>query len=88
MDIADIWGPIPNDSLRAADRWVDKLDEQFRLLATQPLMGRSWDDLSLGLRRLPFGRCVIFYEPIDSGIGVVRLPHSSRHVDAAFGASA
>jgi toxin ParE1/3/4 len=54
-DIAAIWDHIAHDSLRAADRWVDQLDEQFRLLATQPLMGRARDELSPGLRSFLFG---------------------------------
>ncbi len=84
-DIAEIWDHIADDSLRAADRWIDQLDEQFRLLATQPLMGQARDELSPGLRSFPFGRYVIFYEPIADGIDVVRLLHSARDVDTQFG---
>ncbi len=40
-DILDIWDHIAEDSLEQADRWVDKLDEKFRLIATQPLIGRA-----------------------------------------------
>jgi toxin ParE1/3/4 len=84
-DIAEIWDHIADDSLRAADRWIDQLDEQFGLLASQPLMGRAREELSPGLRSFPFGRYVIFYEPIEGGIDVVRLLHSARDVDAQFG---
>ena len=75
-DITEVWDHIADDNLRAADRWVDQLDEQFRLLATQPFMG---------LRSFPFGRYVIFYQPIEGGIDVVRLLHSARDVNAVFG---
>jgi len=44
-DIAEVWNHIADDSLRAADRWGDQRDEQFQLLATQPLMGRARDEL-------------------------------------------
>lgn len=84
-DIAEIWDHIAEDSLRASDRWIDQLDEQFALLATQPLMGRAREELAPRLRSFPFGRYVIFYEPIEGGIDVVRLLHSSRDVDAQFG---
>ncbi len=40
-DILDIWDHIAEDSLDQADRWVDKLDEKFKLIATQPSMGRA-----------------------------------------------
>lgn len=84
-DILDIWDHIAEDSLDQADRWVDKLDEKFKLIATQPLMGRARHELAADLRSFPFGRYVIFYAPVDGGIDVVRLLHSARDVDAAFG---
>lgn len=55
-DILDIWDHIAEDSLDQADRWVDKLDEKFRILATQPLMGRAREELAVDLRSFPFGR--------------------------------
>ena len=68
----------------AADRWVDELDEKMRLWATQPLIGRSRDELAPGLRSLAFGRYVVFYEALSEGIDVVRVPHGSRDIDANF----
>jgi toxin ParE1/3/4 len=67
-----------------ADRWVDKLDEKFALWATQPLMGRSRDELAPGLRSFAFGRYVVFYEPLADGIDVVRVLHGARDIDANF----
>lgn len=84
-DIIDIWDHIAEDNLDQADRWVNKLDEKFRLIATQPLMGRAREELAADLRSFPFGRYVIFYAPVDEGIDVVRVLHSARDVDAAFG---
>ena len=42
-DILEIWDYIADDSLAAADRWVDRLNEQLEVLATQPMMGRVRD---------------------------------------------
>ena len=84
-DILDIWDHIAEDSLEQADRWVDKLDEKFTLLATQPLMGRARRELAPDLRSFPYGRYIIFYAPIEDGIDVVRVLHSARDVDTAFG---
>ena len=83
-DILDIWDHIAEDSLDQADRWVDKLDEKFGILATQPLMGRAREELAAGLGSFPFGRYVIFYMPVQDGIDVVRMLHSARDVDSAF----
>ena len=83
-DILDIWDHIAEDGAEQADRWVDKLDEKFKLMATQPLIGRARDELAADLRSFPFGRYIIFYAPIAGGIDVVRVLHSSRDVDAVF----
>ena len=47
-------------------------------------MGRARDELAADLRSFPFARYVIFYEPIEDGIDVVRVLHSARDIDAAF----
>jgi len=83
-DILEIWDYIVDDSLAAADRWVDRLDVQFRLLAAQPMMGRARDELAPGVRSFPFGRYVVFYVPLDGGIDVVRVLHGARDIDAVF----
>jgi toxin ParE1/3/4 len=83
-DILEIWDFIADDSVSAADRWVDHLGEQFRLLATQPMMGRARDELAPGVRSFPFGRYVVFYVPLDGGIDVVRVLNGARDIDAVF----
>lgn len=83
-DIDDIWDFIAEDSVTQADAWVDRLDTKLRLLATQPLIGRARSELSSGLRSQPFGRYVIFYEPLSDGIDIVRVIHSARDIEAVF----
>jgi toxin ParE1/3/4 len=86
-DILEIWDYIAEDNILEADRWIDRLDEKLSLWATQPMMGRTRDELSTGLRSFVFGRHVAFFEPIPGGIDVVRVMHGSRDMDAAFGAA-
>ncbi len=83
-DILDIWSYIAEDSVIAADRWIDGLDETLALWATQPKMGRARDELEAGLRSLPHGRYVVFFEPLHDGIDVVRVLHGSRDIDEVF----
>lgn len=83
-DILEIWNTIADDSLAAADRWVGRLDEQFRMLAAQPMMGRAREELAPGVRNFPSGRYVVFYMPMDDGIDVVRVLHGARDIDAVF----
>ena len=83
-DILEIWDYIADDNSAAADRWVDQLDDQVRLLATQPMMGRLRNELAPGVRSYPYGRYVVFYVPLDDGIDVVRVLHGARDIDAVF----
>lgn len=83
-DMLEIWDQIAEDSLAAADRWIDNLDERLRLWATQPLMGRPRDELAPGLKSMAFGRYVVFYEPMPDGIDVVRVLHGARDIGTLF----
>ena len=83
-DVLEIWDYIADDGIAAADRWVDRLDKQFQVLAMQPMMGRARDELAPGVRSFPFGRYVVFYLPLDGGIDVGRVLHGARDIDAAF----
>lgn len=83
-DIAEVWDYIAEDSPMQADAWVDRLDARLHVLVTQPLMGRARQELMPGLRSLPFGRYVIFYQLLNDGIDVVRVLHSARDIDAVF----
>lgn len=85
LDILDAWDYIADDDIVAADRWIDGLDASFARLATQPMMGRARPELAEGLRSFPYGRHVVFYVPTEDGIDVVRVLHSARDIDAAFG---
>lgn len=72
-DILEIWDYIAEDSLTAADRWVDGLDEKLARLATQPMMGRAREELAAGVSSFPYGRYVTFYAPLVDGIDDGRL---------------
>ena len=45
---------------------------------------RSRDELAPGVRSLAFGRYVVFFEPLQDGIDVVRVLHGTRDIDANF----
>ena len=83
-DILEIWDYIAEDSVFAADRWVDRLDEKFALWARQPVMGRGRDELATGMRSFAFGRYIMFYVPLPDGIDVVRVLHGSCAIDAVL----
>jgi plasmid stabilization system protein ParE len=47
-DVSEIWEFIARDNLEPADAFVDRIDEKFRALAAQPLMGRERKELGRG----------------------------------------
>ena len=85
-DLAEIWEYIARDSSENADRFVFRI-YQFchENLASNPLIGRSREELSPGLRSSVVDGYVIFYSPIDNGVEVVRVIHGRRDVEELFG---
>ncbi len=83
-DLLEIWLFIAEDSIRAADRLLDRFEETFHLIASQPRMGRSRAQLAPELRSFPVGDYLIFYEPLPDGIQVIRVLSGYRDIDSLF----
>ena len=84
-DLDEIATYIARDNPPAAHRLVDKLFERFEMLTRQPLIGESCAELAPNLRNFPLGSYVIYYQPVDDGVVIVRVVHGARDVDALFG---
>ena len=67
-----------------ANDYIEQMEGCCRLLARNPLPGRSCDDVRVGLRRMEKGKHVIFYRQAPGGIRVVRILRQrmrpARHV--------
>ncbi len=76
---------IPN-APEAVDKVMGEIDAKYQFLAAHPLAGRVRSDLDerATLRSFPAGRYVIFYEPHEDGIEVIRLLHGSRDIRSEF----
>jgi len=84
LDLLEIWDYISEASEERADRVLDGINERCRMLAGFPEAGRARNDLIVGLRSFSVGNYVIFYQPIEDGIEVLRVLHSSRDVPGVF----
>jgi toxin ParE1/3/4 len=86
LDILEIWAYIAGDSVTEADKWVDRLDKLLGTWATQPMMGLERPELAPNLRSLPFGRYIVFSEPLPElvGIDVIRVMHGSMDIEHRF----
>ncbi|MCC5645749.1 type II toxin-antitoxin system RelE/ParE family toxin [Nostoc sp. CHAB 5824] len=83
-DLLDIWNFIANDSFEKADRLLQKIDNQLKILASNPSMGRKRNSLAPNLRSFPVGNYLIFYRPINQGIEVIRVLHGARDIQSLF----
>lgn len=84
QDLDDIWFHIAQDSVSAADRWIDVLLDKAQSLAEDPLIGRSRAEVLPDVRSLPVKAYMLYYRPIAGGIELVRVLHSSRDIDATL----
>jgi toxin ParE1/3/4 len=78
QDLIDIWLAIAADNPAAADMVLDTLDAKARMLAGNPNIGVSRDDIMLGLRYFPWRNYLIFYHVADDTIEVYRYIHGAR----------
>ena len=81
-DLDEIWDYVAKDSPAAADRLLARFQEKFLLLAKQPLLGQTREELRAGIRSFVVGNYVIYYQLVNDRIRVVRVLHGSRDVGA------
>ena len=80
-DLLEAWLFIAEENLNAADKVLDTIEQEARILATQPLMGRTRPDLADGLRSWPTSTSyMLFYLADTEGITVIRVLHHARDV--------
>jgi toxin ParE1/3/4 len=80
-DLLEAWLFIAEENLNAADRVLDIIEQEAKILATQPLMGRARPDLAEDVRSWPTATSyILFYMAEADGITVVRVLHHARDV--------
>jgi toxin ParE1/3/4 len=75
---------IAADNPTAAANWLDKNERTLALLASQPYLGEAVNHIRPGLRRISQGNYLLFYEPTDDGIILVRVLHGAREIESLF----
>lgn len=83
-DIREILAYLNEQSPAAADRFNRVFKEKTSALAQMPEMGRSREDLAIGIRSFTASKYIILYRPIAGGIVVVRVIHGSRDIPHLF----
>ena len=73
--------------VRQRNTYLKEVDQVFRALAKNPLIGRSCDDIREGYRKFPHGGHVIYYKHLSEGeLLIVRILHMTMDVDANISA--
>jgi toxin ParE1/3/4 len=83
-DLVEILAYLGQHIPPAANRFAADVERACRLLAQLPEMGALCEELAPGLRRFPIGKYVLFYQPTDDAIVVIRVVHGSRDIPALF----
>ncbi|MEO8594692.1 MAG: type II toxin-antitoxin system RelE/ParE family toxin [Candidatus Solibacter sp.] len=80
-DLEEIWDYIAEDSVRAADRWIERLFETFEALARAPGMGHRRPDLTpLPVLFWPVGRYLIIYRATHGTVEIVAVTQGARNI--------
>ena len=73
--------------IRQRNAYLREIDQVFRALAKNPVMGRACDEVREGYRKFPHGSHVIYYKQDDTDLLlVVRILHMTMDVDSQVGA--
>ena len=73
--------------LRQRNTYLKEVDQVFRALAKNPLMGRACDDIREGYRKFPHGSHVIYYKHLsEDELLIVRILHGTMDVDSNISA--
>lgn len=73
-----------NSGFDAAERFLKKINQKCKTLASFPNMGRKRDELLKNLRSFPVDDYLIFYRPIEEGIEILRVISGYRDLSALF----
>lgn len=77
-DLDEIWSYIARDNPDAADRFLDELERNFVLLASNRRIGREKSGWSRQVRMFPYKKYLIYYSVETEQIEIIRVVHSAR----------
>ncbi len=81
-DIEEIWDYSARTwGIDQAELYLRQIQDTLRLLAGQPDLGRSCDDIRPGYKRHATGAHIVFYRTLDDGVDVVRILHQRMNVE-------
>ena len=83
-DLWEILDYIFGDSGESAARFEARFIRSFSMLAQNPFLGRSRDEVAPGYRSVVVGRYVVFYLATGEDVEIVRVLHGRRDLSAVL----
>mgnify|MGYP002790009012 CR=1 FL=1 len=84
-DLQQIWNFLAEKArAEAAYKFLVLIRDKCQILADFPESGKARHEFIVNLRSFPFKNYIIFYMPLDDGIEVLRIVHSSRDIQQVF----
>lgn len=83
-DLRKVWDYVAQNNPEAAGELAKEIAKKFAVLRDFPQMGREQTRLLIGLRSFVVRDYVIFYQPFEGGIEVLRVMHGSRDIEKVF----
>lgn len=84
QDLSEIFDYVGENDAEQAVKLLRLINEKSELLAQFPEMGRARHEILINLRSFPIKSYIVFYQPIEDGIEILRVIHSSRDIEQVF----
>ena len=84
-DLQQMWIYIAeNAGKETANKFLIEIKKKCEAIAEFPESGRVRHEFLINLRSFPFKKYIVFYLPLENGIEVLRIIHSSRDIGQIF----
>ncbi|MCP9495539.1 MAG: type II toxin-antitoxin system RelE/ParE family toxin [Pyrinomonadaceae bacterium MAG19_C2-C3] len=83
-DLKEIWAYIAERNTEAASKFIKEITGRFAVLRDYPQMGREQHNLLVNLRSFAVKDYIIFYQPFEDGIEILRVLHGARDIESIF----
>jgi toxin ParE1/3/4 len=83
-DLESISSYFADVNVEAGEKFLKGFNKRCQQLASFPNIGRSYDDLQVGLRGLPLEGYIILYRATDNLIEIVRVASGRQELQSLF----
>jgi toxin ParE1/3/4 len=83
-DLDEIWWHIAQDSVREADRTIDRIVQRIQTLADFPELGPARPVIAPDARMLTVGNYLILYRKLSDRVQIVRIVHGARRLQSVW----